>query len=103
VSGYSLTVSAEDDLFGIWRYIARDNIAAANRVERAIYEACEFLARSPQAGHYRPDLTQQSVRFWTVSPYSNYVVIYDPEVRPLQVLRILHGGRDLRTVLKQEQ
>ena len=103
MSGYTLTSSAEDDLFDIWRYIARDNIEAANRVEQAIYEACELLARSPQAGHWRPDLTLRTVRFWTVSPFKTYVVIYDPEVRPLQVLRILHGGRNLRALLKQGQ
>jgi plasmid stabilization system protein ParE len=103
VNGYTLTSSAEDDLFDIWRYIARDNIEAANRVEEAIHEACDFLARSPHAGHPRPDLTPRAVRFWTVSPFKNYVIIYDPEARPLQVLRILHGGRNLRALLKHSR
>jgi plasmid stabilization system protein ParE len=103
VSGYTLTSSAEDDLFDIWRYIARDNFEAANRVEQAIYEACELLVRSPQAGHLRPDLTPRPVRFWTIRPFKSYVVIYDPEAHPLQVLRILHGGRNLRALLNQRQ
>jgi antitoxin ParD1/3/4 len=103
VSGYRFTRSAENDLFEIWCYIARDSTDAANRVEEAIYDACALLARSPQAGHLRPDLTPRTVRFWTVSPFKTYVVIYDPEVRPLRVLRILHGGRNLRALLKQGQ
>ena len=103
MSGYRLTPSAENDLFEIWCYIARDSIDAANRVEEAIYDACVMLARSPHAGHLRPDLTRRPLRFWTVSPFKKYVVIYDPDTRPLRILRILLGARDIRVLLKPLQ
>jgi antitoxin ParD1/3/4 len=76
---------------------------AANRVEEAIYDACRLLARSPHAGQVRPDLTQRALRFWTVNPFKNYVVIYDPDTRPLRILRILHGARNIRELLKHLQ
>jgi plasmid stabilization system protein ParE len=44
MSGYDLTPLAKVDVFEIWTYIADDNENAADRVERAIYDACEFVA-----------------------------------------------------------
>ena len=103
MSGYRLTPSAENDLFEIWCYIARDSADAANRVEEEIYDACRMLARSPHAGQQRPDLTRRTLRFWTVSPFKKYVVIYDPDSRPLRILRILHSARNIRVLLKDLQ
>ena len=45
------------------------------------------------------DLTPLPVRFWVVQPYSNYLIVYDPEKKPLQIIRILHGARDLPSLL----
>ncbi len=28
-----------------------------------------------------------------------YLIVYDPENKPLQIIRILHGARDLPSVL----
>ncbi len=47
---YQLTPQALDDLFDTWSYIAQDSPAAADRVEEAIYLACERLAGSPMIG-----------------------------------------------------
>lgn len=85
------------DLMEIWEYIARDNVDAADRVEQQIQEAVSLLARHPELGHLRPDLTSKPVRFWAV--YS-YLVVYDPNTRPLEVVRILSGYRDIAALLK---
>jgi antitoxin ParD1/3/4 len=79
VIDYRFTPEAEDDLFEIWYYIARDSVAAANRVESAVYEACAFLAKEPWSGSTREDVTALGVHFWTVQRYPNYVVVYRPE------------------------
>jgi plasmid stabilization system protein ParE len=47
----------------------------------------------------RKDLTALPLRFLVVHPYSNYLVVYDPENKPTQIIRILHGARDLPSVL----
>lgn len=88
---YHLTEHVETDLRDIWRYIAEDNPAAADRVEAALYDAFEKLARNPYMGHIRSDITSQPVRFWG-GVYS-YQIIYDPEPVPLRILRILSGWR----------
>jgi len=96
---YQLTPEAVSDLFEIWSFISQDNPGAADRVEQAVFHACELLADSPFAGRVRKDLTPAPVRFWVVHPYSKYLIVYDPEKKPPQIIRILHGARDLPTVL----
>ena len=97
---YHLTPQALDDLFDIWSYIAQDSPAAADRVEQAIYLACERLAESPLTGTVRKDLTAFPVRFWLVTPYPNYFIVYDPDKKPLQVIRILHRARNIPALLR---
>jgi plasmid stabilization system protein ParE len=96
---YQLTPEAVADLFEIWSYISQDNLEAADRVQEAVFRACELVASTPLAGRVRVDLTPLPVRFWGVSPYLNYLVVYDPEPTPLRILRILHGARDLPSIL----
>jgi plasmid stabilization system protein ParE len=101
MSGYALTALAKADIFAIWSYIADDNEDAGNRVELAIYRACAFVAEAPMRGHSRPDLTTRSLRFWTLTRYPNYTIVYRPETAPLQVVAVLHGKRNVRRILKQ--
>jgi antitoxin ParD1/3/4 len=101
MSRYALTPLAQADVFAIWSYIAEESEDAANRVEQAIYDACAFVADGPLRGHFRPDLTTRVVRFWTLTRYPNYTVVYRPETAPLQIIAVLHGKRDVRPILKQ--
>jgi plasmid stabilization system protein ParE len=100
MSVYRITPQAADDLFEIWSFIARDSVEAAGRVEETILNSCALLADAPQLGQARDHLTQRPVRFWTVPRYPNYVIVYDPSPRPLQVIRILHGKRNLTGLLE---
>lgn len=99
MSHYLFTPQAVDDLFEIWLYIARDNLEAANRVEDAVHNACAFLADGPLRGQTREDLTKLPLRFWTVQAFPNYIIVYDPATDPLQIIRILHGSRDILAIL----
>jgi len=99
MSKYQFTPQAVNDLFEIWGYIAKDNPDAADTVEAAVFRACDFLADSPRAGQQRTDLTHLPVRFWLVQPYANYLLVYDPSKEPLRIIRVLHGARDLPSVL----
>ena len=101
MSVYVLTSVAKADIFDIWSYIAEANEEAADRVERAIYEACAFVAEGPMRGHCRPDLTTRSLRFWTLTRYPNYAVVFRPETAPLEIVAVLHGKRNIRRILKQ--
>ena len=65
MSVYALTPLAKADIFDIWCYIADDSEDAADRLERAIYDACAFVAEAPLRGHSRSGLTSRSFGFWT--------------------------------------
>ena len=96
-----LTPQAIKDLDAIWLTIAEDSRDAAERVEMEILATCHRLARHPRMGTKRQDITVPPVRFWTVTKFPNYVIVYRPETVPLQVVAVLHGRRDLRDVLEK--
>jgi antitoxin ParD1/3/4/toxin ParE1/3/4 len=94
---FVLTDDAKQDVSGIVAYIRRDNRDAAKRVRSELRAAMQMLADLPGMGHAREDLTPEPVRFWSV--YS-YLIVYKPDSKPLQVLRVLHGARDVGAVLR---
>jgi plasmid stabilization system protein ParE len=98
MKSYRLTPAAENDLFEIWACIAANNIEAADRVEAEIFDACARLAERPHLGHLRRDLTDKPVRFFPVR--GTYLIVYDPATEPLEVIRILHGARDVTAELE---
>jgi plasmid stabilization system protein ParE len=98
---YQLTLKALDDLDEIWGYIAGDSVDSACRVESAIFEACEGVARHPMLGSKRSEITPQPVRFWVVSQFRNFIIVYRPETMPLQVVAILHAKRNIKRLLAE--
>jgi plasmid stabilization system protein ParE len=103
ISDFAFTPCAKSDLFEIWAYIAGNNEEAANRVEGAIFDACSIVVKNPLLGHVRPDLTTRPVRFWTLTRYPNYAIVYRPETSPLEIIAVLHGKRNIRRILKKRQ
>jgi antitoxin ParD1/3/4/toxin ParE1/3/4 len=95
---FVLTPAARADLLDIFDYISQDNPDAARRVINEIRAAMRKLAEMPEMGHFRRDLATEPLRFWQV--YS-YLIIYRPEAKPLQVVRVLHGARDVRQILEE--
>jgi toxin ParE1/3/4 len=59
-----------------------------------------FLAENTGAGHWRKNLTDKAVRIF---PVYSYLIVYRPETKPLQVVSILHGRRDVDQILKDRQ
>jgi toxin ParE1/3/4 len=95
---YVLAPEAALDLVQIWRYIKKQSsVAVADRVESAIRDRIVFLARTPGAGHRGKNLTDEAVKFF---PVYSYLIVYRPETKPLQVVSILHGRRNVEQILK---
>ena|SRR5579871_3079650 len=94
---FILSPEAGFDLLNIWRHIGNStSLRMADRVESVIREKLVYLAGNPAGGHYRRDLTDAPVRFFAV--YS-YLITYRPETKPLQVVAILDGHRDVKQLL----
>ena len=93
---YEVTPAAKTDLTHINDYLRDQSIRAAIRVRRKLRDAMRMLAAHPTIGHVREDLADEPVRFW---PVYSYLIIYRPETKPLQILRVLHASRDIRKLL----
>jgi toxin ParE1/3/4 len=89
------TARAEEDLIEIWRYIARDNPQAADRVLDAIETASVRLARNPRLGPARPDLAP-ALRYF---PVGSYLILYRELTDGIEVVRVVHGARYLPDLL----
>jgi len=98
---YFLTLAsaaADFDLDNIWEYIAADGIDAADRWIGNLFDAFEALGRTPGIGHRRKDLTLYPVLFW---PVGAYLVIYLAERRPIEIVAVTQGSRDIPAFLRR--
>ena len=50
------------------------------------------MGRSPGIGHFHEELLSREYRFWN---FYSYVVVYVWQAKPIQVIGIVHGARDL--------
>ena len=96
---FILAPEAARDLARIWRYLKKESSReTADRVESVIRSKFVYLADFRGAGHWRRDLTSADVRFFSV--YS-YLIVYRPETKPLEIVCILHGSRDVAGILSE--
>ena len=94
---FILAPCIEDELFGIWKFIAQDNPDAATRVVEAAGETFKALAATPGLGVVRKfrNSRLRDVRFFPVAGFENYLIFYHPIPEGIQVLHVYHGARDL--------
>jgi plasmid stabilization system protein ParE len=97
---YYFTDAAEADLAIIWDRIAKDSETTADRYLGAIRAECEALTKAPLAGAVRLDLTSKPLRFWLVGPHNNHFIVYDPSSDPIQIMRVMHGARNVQKLLR---
>jgi len=98
--------AANDDLVRQFRYylVTLNPPDVAIRFRAAVRETVQFLQRSPLVGpRYRsgnPHL--QSLRTWAVTGFEAIRIYYLLDNDTLQVIRILHGKRDVNRLLERE-
>jgi len=90
---------AEADLEGIFDDLDRGNPAAASRYAAEFRQKSRALAQFPELGRNRPEIAPD-LRSTLVDPY---VIFYRVQGDVVQILRILHGRRDLRSLMRAEE
>ena len=96
---FLLAPDAVQDLNDIWDYIADDNLEAADRFLRKLYDQILALAERPGMGHQREDLgDDRPLLFW---PVGNYLVIYRASNGITEVVAVAHGKRDIPTFIRR--
>jgi toxin ParE1/3/4 len=89
-----LSPAAAADLEEIWLYIAADSVSRADAFLDRIDDRLRLLAVRPHMGRGRPELGE-GVHSRAVG---RYVVFYRPLSDGIEVARVLHGARDIRSI-----
>jgi len=97
LSRITQTARAEQDLEEIWFYIAVDNVGAADALLDEFDNSCRLLATQPKMGRAREELASGLRSF----PVRRYVVFYRPLVDGIEVVRVLHGARDVTEIAEE--
>src|SRR5260370_39377034 len=91
------TSPSRRDYEAIWDYVAADNVQAADGLLRTFDEKLRLLSEFPGAGPARPELRPRLRSF----PVGNYLLFYRPIRGGIELLRVLHGSRDLRKLFRR--
>ena len=93
---------ALDDLAEIWAYIARqsadDSPDQADAFIGLVDGKFQALSRRPGLGRRRPELSPgiRSLAF------GRFVVFYLPLSHGIEIVRVLHGSRDIESIFENE-
>jgi toxin ParE1/3/4 len=90
------TPQAREDLFSIWDYIAERNARAADALIQRIDETLRTLAANPGIGQ-RQDQYRPGLRCFSVGVY---LIFYLTITDGIEVIRVLHGARDIPSLFR---
>ncbi len=88
---------AERDIEECFVYIAEDNLDTGVFFLVAVEDSLEQLAKFPLLGKQRDfaDKRFQNIRMWRVKGYEKYLIFYQVTENTIEVIRVLHGSRDI--------
>jgi toxin ParE1/3/4 len=89
---------ALEDLAEIWACIAEDSPRPADAFAAAIDREIRGLGRRPLIGRARPEFVDRPEK----PPFGRYVIFYLPRNRGIEVVRVLHGARDLKPLFDED-
>ena len=96
---FRLTADAILDIDEISLYLMeRERLEVGDRIVTELFRSFDRLAAMPRIGHRRSDLTRKDVLFFKT--YS-YLIVYTPRIKPLSILGILHGSRNIARILRR--
>ena len=92
---FRLSPQAASDLLEIHAFIAPDNRPAADRLIDRFFDHFRRLADYPELGTRRDDL-RPGLRIWTEG---RYVILYQPTPEEVNIARVVHGARDIESLI----
>jgi toxin ParE1/3/4 len=94
-----------DDLDQIAAYIQKDNPPAALRFLEQAERTFASLAEMPGMGSSYAVRRSKfgDLRCFPVSGFRNYLIFYDRTESTVEIVRVLHGARNLAALLRRER
>jgi toxin ParE1/3/4 len=92
--------AAKRDLEEIFVYLGETNVDTALDFLFAAEQTFELLAKMPQLGSHRrfQPTNLFKLRQFPVDGYAAYLIFYEPTADGIEVVRVLHGKRDIDTI-----
>jgi toxin ParE1/3/4 len=83
-------------------YLAARNVAVADRFLDSCMSDFQRLSEMPGMGARREFRNPKAsgIRSWPLSGFPNYLIIYRPVDVGVEILRILHGARDIESIFR---
>ncbi len=101
---YLVRPKADGDLDEQAYYYATKTPALGHRFLVAAHETFNLLATQPEMG-WRPRLQHpglRSLRIFRVEGFERIIILYLPFAEGVEILRVIHGSRNLEAVLSRE-
>ena len=95
----SVLPRARIDIDGIWEYIAEDSETQADAFVDRLAAKFILLGGRPELGRLRDDLMAQLRSF----PFERYIIFYRSVPDGIEVIRVLHGARDVEAQFHPER
>jgi toxin ParE1/3/4 len=95
--------AAARDLEGHADYLGGRSLAVALRFADRVAETFRELAAMPGIGSLRPvaNPALAGLRTWRVRDFGDYLIFYRPTDQGIEILRVLHGARDIDSILAE--
>ena len=91
-----ISAAAEDDLKEIWTHIAEDDDESATNLVKEMIRKFATLRDHPKIGREQNELLVNLRSF----PVKDYIIFYQPFEGGIEILRVLHGSRDIGTIFE---
>jgi toxin ParE1/3/4 len=90
------------DLGEAYAYIGEEAPEAAERLLDSVERSIELLLENPSAGRLSefPSTRARGIRSWSPRGFPNYLIFYKADGNGLEIIRFLHGARDLPQFLE---
>jgi toxin ParE1/3/4 len=82
-------------------WIIEENPEAAIKFVESVESSFSLLEKNPEIGRSLATFSRRliGVRIWKVSNFEKYLIFYRPIEEGIEVLDVIHGARDLPTIL----
>ena len=97
---------AEQDIDEETVYLAREaSVEVGIRFFDAVQESFQSLLGMPGMGKIKPvnNLRLPELRQWPVNGFEKYLIFYHPKSEGIEIIRVLHGARDIDRILEREK
>jgi toxin ParE1/3/4 len=91
-----VAADAKEDLQKIWDWVAENNPEAASKLIKEITSKFALLRDHPHIGREQAKLLI-NLRSFVVK---NYFIFYQPFEDGIEILRVLHGSRDIESIFE---